>query len=65
MRKFEYFALGNSEVSTAEIGMRVIASMPYLELVNFAGLIEADVDKIANAAERFFNERAELEQEND
>lgn len=59
MAKYESVHVSSNEVATVHEAMNVLASMPYRQLIELAGLISADADKIAAALDEYFADDAE------
>lgn len=57
----EYFSLSGNEIATLDHAMNVLTRMPYLELLEFAGAVGGDADKMADAARQWTEEKAAKE----
>lgn len=53
--------VSQNEIASVDHIMFLIARLPYLDMLDFAGLISGDADKIADAARDWFDERAAKE----
>jgi hypothetical protein len=54
-----YVDLKSATLFTVDDAMLLIARMPYLALVDLAGLVSGDADKIAEAAQGYLQEGTE------
>jgi hypothetical protein len=48
-----YVSVSGDDLATVDDVMELINRLPYLDMIEFAGMIEGDADKIADAARAY------------